>query len=67
MIKIKNKIMDDSDLHNEILKNLPQPVPIFIKSCGGKLIDLEIDESKLNESEKTKLKEYVAHLGLPVE
>ena len=62
MIKIKKDSIDDTTLHDQILKKIyditKKTLPINIKSCGGRLLSLEIDDSKLSSGEKTKLKEY---------
>jgi len=69
MIKFKTDRLDDTHLHNKILYDINKITPknplVFIHSVGGNLLNLEIQDHKLDESEKMKLKDYIHILESP--
>lgn len=58
MIKIKKS---NPNLHDEISKKIYEidtTIPFSLITNANKLVSLEINDSKLSASKKTKLKEY---------
>jgi len=58
MIEIKKS---NPNLHDEISKKIYEidpTIPFSLVTSANKLVSLEIDDTKLSASNKTKLKEY---------
>ena len=63
MIIKENLAKDDTTLQNGIIKEIirlaGKKISLSIKSSGGKLTKLEIDDKNLSQSKKTQLQEYI--------
>jgi len=59
----ENLAKDDTTLQNGIIKEIirlaGKKISLSIKSSGGKLTKLEIDDKNLSQSKKTQLQEYI--------